>query len=231
MYIRFNKNELDILESVYSEFIDYISNIYKVLVSNINYTYSIENTFIEIGFHTTLEYYSILSVFNLAQYENFRMDTATNKELHTVFNSLLQKFGLNKYISDKLRILFYDYEKHYKEKCLSKLTFLLNKDKNNYFYELKKHSFAYGLNLRLSPVEYSLMLLFKKEKDRDKTLKEINIIKIKEECHKLLKTFDVEDYFSTNNYIFYVGCYGAVSPPDRSYNVLLNGSEMLIKIS
>lgn len=64
--------------------------------------------------------------------------------------------------------------KKYNGDCLHKITNLLKKYNNVYFNELKKHRFAYGLNNRLCPAEFSLILLFNKEKHSDQVIKDGN---------------------------------------------------------
>ena len=49
------------------------------------------------------------------------------------------------------------------------------------------------------------------------------VIEIREECFKLLKTLDNENYFSADNFIFYVGYDGLVTRPDRGNDVCIRG--------
>jgi hypothetical protein len=106
----------------------------------------------------------------------------------------------------------------------------LNHSNSDYFKELGKYFFAYGINIDANPVIFSLILLFQKEKNYKNAIKNIDISQIKEKCYKLLKSYDEKDYFNLENYIFLVGYEDLVNKPDRANNIILHDKDALYQV-
>jgi hypothetical protein len=90
MYKGFNKVEQEQLNKVFFEHNNYLSDLYKIVVDDMVYEYSENNTFVKIGLHTTVYYEQITQRFDCTFPKDFRMDTAQNNSLHIQFNLLLK---------------------------------------------------------------------------------------------------------------------------------------------